>query len=80
MDPPDVFKKFFASKAEAHRRAKEAERRRSTQTASLVIIATVIWGGIAIATIGDVLPLRHLLWVVGLIFFAALTVRVFEKD
>ena len=58
----------------------ETNRQRSTRTATVVIITTIIWGGIAYATIGDILPLRQTLWVIGLISGAAFTVRAIERD
>jgi hypothetical protein len=53
----------------------KARQRRSVETSSLTIIATVIFGGLALAMIE---PLKYALLSVVLIFFAALTVRMFE--
>ena len=84
---PDIFKKiraWYGQQVEAVNRSRIAAdpdpesrlaRRRSVETASLTIIATVIFGGLALAMIE---PLKYALLSVVLIFFAALTVRMFE--
>ena len=83
-NPPDIFKKIRdwhgqqVEAADRRRLAADPESRarlRSVETASLTVIATVIFGGLALAMIE---PLKYALLSVVLIFFAALTVRMFE--
>jgi hypothetical protein len=74
---------WYAQQIEASNRRMSAgdpeslARQRSVRTATLVTIATVIWGGLALALIE---PLKYALLSAALIFFAALTVRMFEKN
>ena len=84
-NPPDIFQKigaWWGQQIEASNRRRWAAdpeskaRQRSVETASLAIIATVIWGGMALTLIE---PLKYALLSVVLIFFAALTVRMFEN-